>query len=159
MFRNLNAEMGLHRLAKKIALLPDSKTGQKAIYLNAPALAVLETIPKNPANPFVIAGQKPGSCMTDLKRPWSIICRSAGLTNLRLHDLRHSFASAAIGRGLSLPIIGKLLGHSSPQTTARYAQLADQPIIQANELVGREIARVLDPTNNGPQFKSNIERI
>ena len=76
----------------------------------------------------------------DLRAPWRRICRSAGLEGLRLHDLRHSFASILAGQGLSLPIIGRLLGHSATATTARYAHLLDDPLRQAATLVGAVIA-------------------
>jgi len=70
------------------------------------------------------------------------------LEDLRLHDLRHSFASFAVAGGLSLPMIGKLLGHSQPSTTARYAHLADDPVLAAAELTGSGIAAALfDPTD------------
>jgi integrase len=76
-----------------------------------------------------------------MDRDWSLIRASAGLEGVRYHDLRHSFASLLVGEGLSLPIIGKMLGHSKPQTTARYAHLADQPLREAAEIVAGKIGR------------------
>ena len=64
----------------------------------------------------------------------------ANLDDVRLHDLRHTFASVAVMNGMSLPIVGALLGHSKPQTTARYAHLASDPLLEAAELIGRKIA-------------------
>jgi integrase len=72
----------------------------------------------------------------DLKYPWVRICRAAGISGLRIHDLRHSYASTLAGDGFSLPIIGALLGHASPTTTARYAHLVDDPLRRATERAG-----------------------
>src|SRR5829696_435168 len=85
-WEHVDAERGL-------LFLPDSKTGRKTIVLNAPALAIFADLPRLPSNSHVICGQKPGSGMTDLKRPWQIVCRAARLSGVRLHDLRHTFAS------------------------------------------------------------------
>jgi integrase len=71
--------------------------------------------------------------------PWEHICKAARLNNLRLHDLRHSFASVGAAGGLSLPMIGALLGHSQPSTTARYAHLAASPLHQAVDAIGEKI--------------------
>ena len=124
--------------------LPDSKTGKKVIYLNDAALDVLRRAPRVPDNPFLIPGGKPGTHMVNLKDPWAVIRAAAGFDDLRLHDLRHSFASFAVAGGLSLPIIGKLLGHSQPSTTARYAHLADDPVLAAAELTGGRIAAAIN---------------
>ncbi|AOG09236.1 tyrosine-type recombinase/integrase [Agrobacterium sp. RAC06] len=119
--------------------LPDSKTGAKTIYLSAPALQVLDSIPRLEGNPYIICGQKKGSSLVNLQKPWSTIRKRAGFPDLRIHDLRHSFASIAVASGMSLPMIGKLLGHSQPQTTARYAHLADDPMKHAASLIGSRI--------------------
>ena len=74
--------------------------------------------------------------LTDIKRPWASICKLAGLTGVRTHDLRHSYASMLVSSGLSLPVIGALLGHTQPGTTARYAHLFDDPLRAATERVG-----------------------
>ncbi|MGI0525981.1 tyrosine-type recombinase/integrase [Rhizobium giardinii] len=119
--------------------LPDSKTGAKTIYLSAPALQVLASIPRLEGNPHVICGQRAGSRLVNLQKPWTAIRKRAGLDNVRIHDLRHSFASVAVASGMSLPMIGKLLGHSQPQTTARYAHLADDPMKHAADQIGKRI--------------------
>ena len=90
----------------------------------AAAAGVLAALPRDPDNPWVIAGRKPGAHLTDLQHPWRRIRARAGLGDVRIHDLRHSFASRALALGESLPMIGKLLGHTQVQTTARYAHLA-----------------------------------
>ena len=129
--------------------LPDSKTGRKAIRLNAPALEVLKTVPRLEANPYVICGEKPGQHLVNLEKPWRRIRKAAGLDDVRLHDLRHSFASVAASGGQSLIVIGKMLGHSQPGTTARYAHLGDDPVKAATDAVGRHIAAAMDGAGSG----------
>ncbi|MBB3065353.1 tyrosine-type recombinase/integrase [Limibacillus halophilus] len=125
--------------------LPDSKTGAKRVYLGGAALEVLGAIKRLPDNPYVIAGTKPGAHLTDMQKPWRRIRAKAGLPDLRIHDLRHSFASSAVGMGESLPMIGKLLGHSQVQTTARYAHLADDPMKAAADRVSAKISISMTP--------------
>ena len=109
--------------------LPDAKTGGRVVPpLGPEARAVLSAIPRDEDNPWVIAGRLPGSHLTDLQRPWRRIRKQAGLEDVRIHDLRHSFASRALALGGSLTMIGKLLGHTQVQTTARYAHLARDSI-------------------------------
>ena len=123
--------------------LPDSKTGAKVIHLNAPALTVLTTLPRVEGTPYVIAGARAGRPLGGLRQAWEAIRAAAGLTGVRLHDLRHSFASVGVGAGLSLPIIGALLGHSQPATTARYTHLGADPVRAAGEAVGARVAAAL----------------
>jgi integrase len=125
-------------------LLPDSKTGKKAVRLNAPARQVLESVPRVEANPFVICGERTGHHLVNLQKPWRRIRRAAGLDDVRIHDLRHSFASVCASSGQSLIVIGKMLGHSQPATTARYAHLADDPVKAASDEVGARIAAAMD---------------
>ena len=108
--------------------LPDSKTSARVVPLGPEARSVLVALPRSEDNPWVIAGQLPGSHLTDLQRPWRRIRARAGLEDVRIHDLRHSFASKALALGESLTMIGKLLGHTQVQTTARYAHLARDSI-------------------------------
>lgn len=124
--------------------LPDSKTGRKPVYLSAASLAILASLPRIEDNPFVIPGAKPGQPRSDLKKPWAAVTKAAGLEGLRLHDLRHSFASVGAGASLGLPVIGKLLGHSQPATTARYAHLHADPIRRAVETIGNTISAALN---------------
>lgn len=133
-----------------LLILPDSKTGKKVIILNAPAVAVLQSIPR--VGEFVVAGRGPTKKgqqeqpRSDLKKSWAAIRRHAGLEGLRLHDLRHSFASVGAGAGLGLPIIGKLLGHTEASTTQRYAHLDADPLRRASNAIGATIAAALDGT-------------
>jgi integrase len=126
-----------------VLFLADSKTGRKTIYLNPFAVEVLQSLPKLDGNPFVICGGRNGRHLVNLEKPWRAIRAKAGLDDVRLHDLRHSYASVAARSGLSLTIIGKLLGHTQPQTTARYAHLSADPLHEANRRIGEEIARGL----------------
>ncbi len=127
-----------------ILFLPDSKTGRKPVYLSAATLTVLAGLPRIEGNPFVIAGAKDGAPRADLKKPWAAVTRTAGLDGLRIHDLRHSFASVGAGASLGLPVIGKLLGHTQAATTYRYAHLGDDPLRRASETIGATIAAAMD---------------
>ena len=104
--------------------LRDSKTGARWIPLTPAALEVLDGIEPVPGNPWVFAGKKPGSHVSQLSGYWHRLRGKAGLEDVRLHDLRHSYASRALALGESLSLIGRLLGHTSMDTTARYAHLA-----------------------------------
>lgn len=123
--------------------LPDSKTGQKAIRLNTRALEVLRALPRLRGNVYVIAGREAGKHLVNLQKPWRRIRTLADLEDVRIHDLRHSYASMAAAAGASLPMIGKLLGHSQPQTTHRYVHLTEDPVQLLNERVGDAIAIAL----------------
>ena len=111
--------------------LPDSKTGAKVVHFGQTAADILDGIEKLDGNPYVITGKKDGNRLTDLQHPWQRIRKKAGLAGVRIHDLRHSYASGALALGEGLPMIGKLLGHSQVQTTARYAHLANDPVKSA----------------------------
>lgn len=127
-----------------ILFLPDSKTGRKPVYLSAAAQAVLAGLPRIEGNPHIIAGAKDCAARADLQRPWAAIKRAGGLEGVRLHDLRHSFASVGAGASLGLPIIGKLLGHTQAATTARYAHLDADPLRRAADTIGATIAAAMD---------------
>ncbi len=124
--------------------LPDSKTGAKFIYLPPAALQLLQELPRVEGNPHVIVGGKPGAALVNLREPWVAIRQAADLGDLRIHDLRHSFASVGAAGGMSLPIIGALLGHKETATTARYAHLSDDPLRSAANTIGSKIADALD---------------
>ena len=135
--------------------LTDSKTGRKAVHLSPPALALLQSIPRLENNPYVICGEKAGQHLVNLEKPWRRIRKAAKLEDVRLHDLRHSFASVAALGGQSLLVIGKMLGHSQPATTARYAHLADDPVKAASDAVGRHIASLMDRQTRGEVLDLN----
>jgi integrase len=139
----LTLRWSLVDLESGTARLAESKTGPKTIYLSAPALEVLAKLPREAGNSFVICGDRPGSHLVNLQKPWRAIRSRAGLADVRLHDLRHTFASVGAGGGASLPMIGALLGHSQPQTTDRYAHLAADPLRAASDAIARRIATSL----------------
>jgi integrase len=122
-----------------ILFLPDSKSGPRPIFLNGAALAVLKHMPRLDGSRFLFPGRKDGAPRLKLEKPWAIIRKSAGLDGLRLHDLRHSFASVGAGASLGLPILGKLLGHTLAATTQRYAHLSNDPVRAAAETIGSRI--------------------
>jgi integrase len=130
-------------LAGRALRLPDSKTGAKVVHLGQPAIDVLMGIKKVDKNPWVIVGTLPGARLTDLQPFWQRVRARAGLKDVRIHDLRHTFASTAVASGQGLPMIGKLLGHTQVQTTARYAHLAADPVKNAADLVSGELARAI----------------
>ena len=96
-------------------------------------------MPREADNPYMICGKKDKSHLINLQKPWRRIRKHADLGDVRLHDLRHTFASIAASNGLSLPIIGALLGHKQTQTTARYAHLIGQPLLEASEKISTHI--------------------
>ncbi|HKI01168.1 MAG TPA: site-specific integrase [Thermoanaerobaculia bacterium] len=123
--------------------LPDSKTGAKVIPLGPAALSLLALAPRLEENPYVIPGRRVGGRLVGIHRPWVRIRDRAGLENVRLHDLRHSFASIGAAAGLGLPILGAILGHRSHATTARYAHLDDDPRRVGAARISDEIAAAL----------------
>ncbi|MBR0796856.1 tyrosine-type recombinase/integrase [Bradyrhizobium jicamae] len=136
-----------------ILLLPDSKTGRKTVVLNAPALSILADLARR--DDFVIPGYTKGKPRADLNRPWRAVCRHARLEGVRIHDLRHTHASIGVGFGLGLPIIGKLLGHTQPATTARYAHLDNDPLRRASDKIGNRIAAAMGDALHS-NSKSNV---
>ncbi|NGN44344.1 site-specific integrase [Mesorhizobium sp. CGMCC 1.15528] len=125
--------------------LPDSKTGRKTVVLSTAARDVLASLPR--IGQYVIAGESAGmpdeKPRADLKRPWAAICKRAGLDGLRIHDLRHSFASVGAWSGMGLPVIGKLLGHADSATTQRYAHIADDASRRAADVIANQIAAAM----------------
>jgi integrase len=127
--------------------LPDSKTGAKTVPLGAPALALLSGLMRTDRNFYVLPSDISGRHFVGLPKIWERIRKRAKLANVRLHDLRHSFASVGAAVGDSLLIIGKLLGHRDAKTTARYAHLADDPLKAAANRISSTIAAALAPTD------------
>ena len=130
------ADVGLDRGELNLA---DSKTGARSVCLSPAAVKVLTDLPRVRGNPWVIPGRKPGTHMQDLGDAWETVRGRADLGDVRLHDLRHSFASRALALGESLPVIGKLLGHTQVETTARYAHLARDSVRESAARVAASI--------------------
>ncbi len=123
--------------------LPDTKTGARYVILNAAALTILKSLPRFDNNPYVIVShRRHGQCLNNPGKPWRRIRVEAGIPDVRIHDLRHTHASIGVGIGLSLPLIGALLGHNRVETTQRYAHLANDPIKAATNQVGEALGKV-----------------
>ena len=130
-------------LAEKVLRLTDSKTGAKVVHLGQPAADLLRAAERIDGNPWVITGSLEGKRLSDLQPFWQRVRARAGLKDVRIHDLRHTFASTAVASGQGLPMIGKLLGHSQVQTTARYAHLAADPMRDAANSVASTLQRAM----------------
>ncbi len=115
--------------------LKDSKTGEKIVPLNSLSKAVLESMEHQPDNPYVFCGRKPGKHLTDPKKRWFKIRKMLSIEDVRMHDLRHTFASMAIKSGLGLYQVSKLLGHRNIQTTMRYAHIEKEELVKSAKAV------------------------
>ncbi|WP_065383204.1 site-specific integrase [Hyphomonas sp. ND6WE1B] len=129
--------------------LGDSKTGQKLIVLNQASLSVLEQVPRMKGTEFVFPASRSDGWYEGTPKVWARIRQTVGLKDVRLHDLRHSFASAAASGGVSLQLIGALLGHKDGATTARYAHLGEDPIRNTSNLVSLSILNALRSGETG----------
>ena len=137
-WEDLDFEAGEMRLA-------DTKTGARVVPMPPPAAKVLADLPRVPGNPWVFPGRKKGTHQRNLNDSWDRVRERADLDGVRLHDLRHSFASRALALGEGLPMIGRLLGHRKVQTTARYAHLRRESVqastAKVAESIGADILR------------------
>lgn len=124
-------------------VLPDSKTGFKTLPLSSPAREVIEGLPVVKGNDYVLPGRLSGAHFVGIQKIWERIAAKANLQDLRLHDLRHSYASVGAAAGLGLPIIGALLGHMDASTTQRYSHLAQDPLKAAAELISNRIDKAM----------------
>lgn len=129
-FRNQRLVLQKHKTDAK---------GEKGIPLNQDALRVLQGLPKKNDNHYVIVGKQPKSHLVNLRKPWLRVLKAAKIENVRIHDLRHSFASAAASAGIPIQMVGALLGHSSPQSTARYTHLYDDSLREASQTVSMTV--------------------
>jgi integrase len=146
-------------VAHRVINLPDakSKTGARTVHLSPAAVEIVERLRnlQTQGNAFVVEGHCHGKRLVGIHRIWDRLRKAAAMPDLRLHDLRHSFASAAVWSGVNLPIVGGLLGHRQPRTTGRYAHLADSVLTQAADLVGQALAeamsgKVIDLAQDAP---------
>jgi integrase len=132
---------------KRTLLVPVSKSGKpRTIALNAAAIALLRTAASDSASPYIFPTQLSG-----LFCPWNRIRRRAGLADVRLHDLRHSFASFLVNQGVSLYVVQNLLGHTQARMTQRYAHLAPQTLLDAAEVAAVVIQR--GPPNGDASYR------
>jgi len=123
--------------------LPDSKTGRKEIVLAAPTAQLLEAASRRSGSPWVVPGRDPAKHLFSLNGPWRRLRLNAGLADVRIHDLRHTFASTAVGLGLGLPVLAGLLGQTQLATTQRYAHLDLDPRRRAAEAVAGQLDQLL----------------
>ncbi len=129
--------------------LPDSKTGAKVVPLGAPALEVLEALPRKKGSPWVFPAARGKGHHVGMPRVWRKLRTSARLKDIRMHDLRHGFASIAVAGGDSLYLIGKVLGHAQAETTQRYAHLQLDPVRAVAERASRKLAGALKGGGKG----------
>lgn len=127
------------------ARLPDSKTGARFLILPVQALAIIRQLLDIHDSEFVFPSRDGGKPYAGLKKVWRQVRERARLNDVRLHDLRHSYASMAVMGGASLFVVGKVLGHSDPATTKRYAHIARDPIKLAAAEIATEISSHILP--------------
>jgi integrase len=131
------------------ARLPDSKTGATNLFLPPGALEVLGALPRFSDNPHVLPGDRPGAPFVGIQKPWQRVREVAALPELRIHDLRHAFASTAVAAGDSLFIVGKVSGHRNTATTQRYAHLAADPAQAVADRTGERLRALLGGRSGG----------
>lgn len=133
------------------ARLPDTKTGARTLTLPSPALELLGRIRHDHpgSSPFVFPGKRSGTWYTGIQKPWQQLRRDAGLEDVRIHDLRHSFASLAVANGESLYLVGHVLGHRRAVTTQRYAHVAVTPMLDVANRTAGHLSRLLEGTTHG----------
>jgi integrase len=125
-------------------ILPDSKTGAKTVPLGAPALRALAELPRQEGSPYVLPAERGDGHFVGIQKPWQRVRGAAGLDDVRIHDLRHSFASIAVSGGDSLYLVGKVLGHRQSRTTERYAHLKDDPLRAVADRTAERIAAIME---------------
>lgn len=137
-----NASWNQFDLDTAVWVKPASHTKQRRehrVVLSSAAVKMLKKIKETTEGSFAFPGKSPDDPLQDVKRTWQSVCKEASIENCRLHDLRHSFAAVLVSNGASLPIVGAMLGHSQPNTTARYAHLMDEPLRHAVEMAAEVI--------------------
>jgi integrase len=140
----LSAEWAWVDEASGILNLPDSKTGAKPVYLSDAAVAVLQRQRLKSADSlYLFPSRRDGKRIVNLRKAWVRICERAALESVRLHDLRHTAASIAVGRGATLAVVGRLLGHTQAQTTLRYAHVDTDPALHAANEIGRAVTAAM----------------
>jgi len=147
----LRATWSQFDLTEAVWVKPSSHTKQKRehrIPLSEEAVQLLRRIKKGSKDKFVFPGRWGNEHQTDLKKFWDAVRTEAGITDVRLHDLRHTYASILVSSGASLPMIGAMLGHTQPSTTARYAHLFDKPLRAATEQVSQFLKAASEVEND-----------
>lgn len=129
-------------MESRVLRLPQSKTGAKPVYLNEHAMEVLRNL-RSEGSEWVLPSADLSRHIVNLRKPWTRIRSAASIEDVRLHDLRHTFASVAVSSGESMPMIGKMLGHTQAKTTQKYAHLDDDPVKAASERIGQTIQNAM----------------
>ena len=124
--------------------LADAKTGPRRVFLNAPARAIVERQKRSGSAWVFPSPSSPGRPLSRNLPLWYSVRKEAGIEDVRLHDLRHSFASHAVLQGIPLPVVSRLLGHKCPSMTLRYAHVGDRETEAAAERIGAAIVQALD---------------
>ena len=125
--------------------LEDAKTGPRLVPLSPPVRRLLLDLPRVRGNPWVIPGFRPGRHLSDLNHYWDRVRERVGLEDVRIHDLRHSFASRAVALGENLSMIGQLLGHGQVRSTTRYTHLARNAVkASASRVAGSIGSNILE---------------
>jgi integrase len=119
--------------------LPDSKTGAKIIQVGPSVPEYLKTVPRIEGNPYVFPGRIEGQPLVNLTKIWHSVREAAGLTDVRIHDLRHSYASVGATSGESIIILGSILGHANASTTERYTHLGETPAKAAARRISDQV--------------------
>jgi len=145
-------------LKSSTLLVPLSKSGKsRYVFLNAAATEVLRSVPRLPTNPYVFPSPITGRPCASLHFPWHRIRTEAGLSDVRLHDLRHTFASVLVNEGKQLYRVQRLLGHANAKATQRYAHLAPEALADAAEAMGNVVSPILKRASNSrPEPISNL---
>jgi integrase len=128
----------------------DAKNGERDVPISAPVRQILATLPRFDGNPYVFVGKLSGQPVVNLAKSWKRVLASAGIAPTRIHDLRHTVGSVGVASGASIALIGGVLGHKSPQTTARYAHLSDDPVRATSETIAERVASALDSALRPP---------
>jgi integrase len=115
--------------------------------LSSQVIEMLKGMKEETDSPFRFPGKIPGKPLQEIKKAWDTVRKRAGLPDVRLHDLRHTYASHLVSSGLSLSIVGKFLGHMQVSSTQRYARLADEPLREATELFGNKMEKLAEAIN------------
>jgi integrase len=145
-------------LRSSTLFVPLSKSGKsRYVFLNAAATEVLRSVPRLPTNPYVFPSPITGRPCASLHFPWHRIRTEAGLSDVRLHDLRHTFASVLVNEGKQLYRVQRLLGHANAKATQRYAHLAPEALADAAEAMGNVVSPILKRASNSrPEPISNL---
>lgn len=147
----LHARWEQFDLEKGIWTKPAHTTKQRRMEhlpLSSQVIEMLKDMKTAAESPFLFPGKVPGNPLQEIKKAWDTIRKKAKLPDVRLHDLRHTYASHLVSSGLSLSIVGKLLGHTQASTTQRYAHLADEPLREATELFGSKMKTLSEAIQN-----------